>query len=244
MDGQPTRAGLVAYAPAEWRAFGAFVRRPVLPAKATGPRAAALRATLWLFALDLLLMALVVVPLALIERFGPDMPENVLKGIDLGPLWLAVIVVAAPLIEELLFRGWLSGRPGHVTAIVALVAGIALTVLSGPTAYPILALGSIGIATLLAVGLAFWLRGRPPFPYFSRHFAWFYGLSTLLFALVHLTNYTGGNAAYVLPLVIPQLAAGLVLGYARVSYGLWSSMLLHMMHNGLFVGLVLATKGA
>jgi membrane protease YdiL (CAAX protease family) len=46
-----------------------------------------------------------------------------------------------------------------------------------------------------------------------------------------------------LPLVVPQLIAGLVFGYARVTFGLWSDMLLHMMHNGLLISLVLLSKG-
>jgi membrane protease YdiL (CAAX protease family) len=44
-------------------------------------------------------------------------------------------------------------------------------------------------------------------------------------------------------LVIPQLIAGMNLGYARISNGLWSDMLLHMLHNGLLISLVLLSKG-
>jgi cyanate permease len=44
-------------------------------------------------------------------------------------------------------------------------------------------------------------------------------------------------------LVVPQLIAGLIFGYARVTYGLWSDMMLHMMHNGLLVGLIVLSKG-
>ena len=65
----------------------------------------------------------------------------------------------------------------------------------------------------------------------------------MLFALAHLANYTEGEAVLLLPLVVPQLLAGLIFGYARVTYGLWSGMLLHMMHNALFISLVVLSTG-
>ena len=66
---------------------------------------------------------------------------------------------------------------------------------------------------------------------------------SLVFALAHLTNYSQVAVLILLPLVVPQLLFGLILGYARVTYGLWSDMLLHMMHNGLLIGLVVLQKG-
>jgi len=42
---------------------------------------------------------------------------------------------------------------------------------------------------------------------------------------------------------VPQLIVGLILGYARVTYGLWSDIALHMLHNGLLIGLVVLQKG-
>ena len=45
--------------------------------------------------------------------------------------------------------------------------------------------------------------------------------------------------AVLLPLVSPQLVVGSILGYVRVHYGLWASMMLHGLHNGAAVGAVL-----
>jgi membrane protease YdiL (CAAX protease family) len=242
MTGQVTSPGLARWTPAEWRDFAAFLRRPVLPQHVTGIRLAAIGATLRLFALDLLVMAVLVAVAAIVTKLGFDMPENAIDKLELGPWWLLLIVVVLPIGEELTFRSWLSGRPGHVTGFVVLLAAAALAVLSSPQAYPILALGSLAIGLLLAGGLLFWLRHHPPFPFFSRHFGWFYFIGALLFAAAHLGNYDGAALA-LLPLVIPQLLVGLILGYARVTYGLWSDILLHMMHNGLLIGLVVLEKG-
>ncbi|MBO0748962.1 MAG: CPBP family intramembrane metalloprotease [Porphyrobacter sp.] len=243
MTGQVTSPGLARSTLGEWRAFGTFLRHPVLPRRVTGIHPAAIAATLKLFALDLVIMAVLIGVVALATALGMHIPENAIDKLQLGPLWLAIIVVMAPIAEELAFRSWLSGRPGHVTAIIALAVGVAIPVISGPQGHPVLLLGSLSIAIVIAIGLAIWLRKHPPMPFFSRHFAWFYAAASLLFALAHLSNYTEGTALILLPLVVPQLLVGLILGYARVTYGLWSDMLLHMLHNGLLIGLVLLQQG-
>ena len=66
---------------------------------------------------------------------------------------------------------------------------------------------------------------------------------SLLFASAHLSNYAQDASPVLLVLVVPQLIAGLIFGYARITYGLWSDMLLHMLHNGLLIGLVVLQKG-
>jgi membrane protease YdiL (CAAX protease family) len=243
MTGPVTSPGVARWTPAEWREFAAFLRHPVLPRRVSGIHLAALGATVRLFALDMLLMGLLIGVAALAMALGFHVPENAIDQLDLGPMWLAIIIVGAPIAEELVFRSWLSGRPGHIAAIVALLVGVALPVLSGPQAHPILVLGGVAIAVLVAIGLLFWLRRHPPFPFFSRHFAWFYAASALLFASAHVANYAQGASPVLLVLVVPQLIAGLILGYARITYGLWSDILLHMMHNGLLIGLVVIEKG-
>ena len=126
---------------------------------------------------------------------------------------------------------------------MALVLGVVIPVLSGPKAHPVLLLGGISIGVVLAIALAFWLRHRPQMPFFARHFTWFYFAGALLFASAHLLNYSQGMALILIPLVVPQLIAGLIFGYARVTYGLWSDMALHMLHNAALIGLVLLGKG-
>ena len=223
-----------------WRRFAAFVRRPELPERATGIRAAALPVLGKLFALDLLLMTLLIGVAALATALGIGMPDHLLDQMEFTPLLLAFILVGAPLGEELLFRGWLSGRPSHVGALLAILAAAlaaGLTASSDAAWLPL----SFAVAGLLIAIYTLWReRGRPPMAFFKRHFRWFYLLSTAAFASVHLANFTEGNALILLPLTLPQFLLGLILGYARVQFGLWASVLLHAVHNSLFVGLVLA----
>jgi membrane protease YdiL (CAAX protease family) len=247
MTGQVTSLGLARLVPREWRSFAAFVRRPVLPDRPSGPRPAAFGALLQLLVLDLLLMAVLIGGLAGLTAVGVKLPGHLLEDLELGLPLIAFIVIGAPLGEELVFRGWLSGRPGHVGATLALLAaallaGAALFLFPGPRgALALVALLVLGV--LAAVVLLWRKRGRPPMGWFARHFRWFYLLSALAFASIHLTNFTEGNAALLLPLTLPQLLLGLILGYARVALGLWSSILMHAVHNSLFIGLVLAGAG-
>jgi len=243
MTGQVTSPGLARWIPDEWRAFGAFLRRPALPERMTGIRPAALASVLKLFALDAVLMAIMLGLVGVASAAGVKFPSNEIDSLSLSPLILALIVLAAPIGEELVFRGWLSGRPGPVVAAVALLVGVLVPVVSGPQGHPILLFGSLAMAVLVAVGVLIWLRKRLAFPFFSRHFAWFYFAASLLFALAHLTNYSSGAALILLPLVIPQLLVGLILGYARVTFGLWSDLLLHMLHNGVLISLIVLQKG-
>jgi membrane protease YdiL (CAAX protease family) len=243
MTGEPTSPGVTRWTPAEWRGFAAFLRRPAVPDRVTGIRWAALGAALRLFALDLLLMAVLLGLLGVAMAAGFKVPENAIDNLDLGWGLLALIIVGAPLGEELVFRGWLSGRPGHVTATLALLVSLAVPVISGMQAHPILLLGSLAIGIAVAIALLVWLRHRPPFRFFARHFGWFYALSALLFASAHLSNYAQDASPVLLLLVVPQLIAGLIFGYARVTYGLWSDMLLHVLHNGLLISLVVLQKG-
>jgi membrane protease YdiL (CAAX protease family) len=247
MTGQATSLGLARLAPGEWRSLAAFVRRPVLPDRPTGPRPAAFGALLQLLVLDLLLMALLIGGMAGLTALGVRLPGHLLDELELGLPLIALIVIGAPLGEELVFRGWLSGRPGHVGAAlalltVAMLAGAVLLLLPGLG-------GDLALVALLVIGIIaapvlLWRkRGRPPMGWFARHFRWFYLLSTVAFAGVHLANFTEGAAALLLPLVLPQFLLGLILGYVRVTLGLWANVLMHAVHNSLFIGLVLAGAG-
>ncbi|MXP42239.1 CPBP family intramembrane metalloprotease [Altererythrobacter soli] len=218
-----------------------------MPDRASRPGPAAFRGLAQLLALDLLLMAVLIGGMAALTALGLRLPGHLLQDLELSLPLIALIVVGAPLGEELVFRGWLSGRPGHVGASLAILAAAvlgwaALLLLPGARgAFALLALAVIG--TIAAAILLWRKRRRPPMALFARHARWFYLFSALAFASVHLANFTEGNAAILLPLTLPQFLLGLILGYARVTFGLWAGILLHALHNTLFISLVLAGAG-
>jgi membrane protease YdiL (CAAX protease family) len=227
-----------------WRRFGAFLLRPELPGHVTGMRAAALPVLARLFALDLALMAGLILLAAMLVALGVELPQHMLEGFPLDLRIILFILVAAPIGEELIFRAWLSGRAGHAAASAVLLLG------GGTYFYAVRNAGiepQTGLAILVGASvlaaLFFWLsRASQPMAVVRRNFRWFYLGSALAFASVHLVNFTG-PALILLPLTLPQLLLGLILGYARVRFGLWSCILLHAAHNALFLGLILAGAG-
>tara|TARA_A100001391_G_scaffold72266_2_gene46137 strand:- start:1153 stop:1923 length:771 start_codon:yes stop_codon:yes gene_type:complete len=238
----------------EWRNFAAFLKRPALPPRARPLRMASLVAVLRLLLLDLAVMGALLGIAGTVIAFGVDMPETALAGMDIGPGIVFAVVIVAPLAEEIAFRGWLSGRPGHLLALVALVGGgISTTLLLSAagfsygtdaleTGFAAMALGALG-GVLLALAVLYLLRRREAIGWFQRYFPLFFWASTLAFSLVHLFNFPADQMAMAVPLVLPQLATGTMLGYLRVHYGLWASILLHALHNGAFISLVLLASG-
>ncbi|XUU61749.1 CPBP family glutamic-type intramembrane protease [Erythrobacter sp. HA6-11] len=229
----------------EWRTFGGFIRRPTLPDKATGFSTEALVAVLRLYALDLALMGALIGVLLIAMAMGFEMPANSLNDLELTLYWVAIIVLGAPLLEEIAFRSWLSGRPGHILSGL-LAAGAVLTI---PFLRDAGSNGIImGVAGLFAlVGLIGAInhagRNRGPFGWFNWAFPGIFWVITLGFGAVHLSNYEEGTGLTMLPLVLPQVIAGALFGFARVRYGLWAAILLHALHNATFLGIFALGKG-
>jgi hypothetical protein len=220
----------------QWEMLFAFLKRPALPDRFAGTGASA-RITLRLYLLDLLVIFGFGVVVLSAEAAGIVLPENLNASFELDAGTIVLFVAAAPVLEEIAFRSWLSGRPATLAALGVLLAGAGGLAVSGTDslAGPLVALASV----LLAIAALIVLRGRPPLRIFKRHFALFFWASSIGFALVHLVNYEEGAIAIKLPLLIPQFVVGTMAGYVRVQCGLAWSMALHAAHNGFAVGMAL-----
>lgn len=249
-EAQPGASGALAQSTVgQWQRFFAFLRRPVLPDRALPPSRDGLVAVVRMLGLDALAMGVLMAIAGAVIALGFDLPETALADMDITPALLALVVVAAPIGEELVFRSWLSGRPGHVLgailfAIFTLLATgvLGATVFKGsdPVVSGVASLitgGAIGMVAAAAVVFA--LRRRGAMRWFQRLFPLFYWLSVLAFAGVHVFNFAGQAWWLVLPLVIPQFVLGAILGYLRVNFGLWANILTHAVHNGTILGFVL-----
>lgn len=241
MTGESTSLALPNSARAEWRQWLAFLRRPNLPGE-PAPFGRSALGMARMLSLDLMVMIVLIGLIGAATAFGLELPDNALNSLELTAGTIALLVLVAPLMEEIAFRSWLSGKPGHVLAIVILFGGVLVSAMlaetrTGDAADMAVALIVLG-AGLLALVALFLLRKRAPMARFARLFPVFFWLSTVSFALIHLANYTEGALAILLPLVIPQFVLGSILGYVRVHYGLWSAIALHMLHNGLIVAVV------
>ncbi|MDE2434836.1 MAG: CPBP family intramembrane metalloprotease [Sphingomonadales bacterium] len=225
------------------REFIAFLRQPrilvPLNLRAEG------QARRWAWLTLLLVFGLLAVLLPLIgawqKAFNLPAP-NAFDGI--GAAWLVpTVVLIAPPIEELLFRGWQRGSASALWLLAcAVTASAVLLTLTSPDK-ALLAAGLL-LGALVATPIGwFVLRKRPaPLGWFARGFPVIFYLAAAVFALFHLTNYPRVSLLAV-PLVLPQLWAALVLGYIRQRIGLPAGILAHMVANACSIGLALATGG-
>ena len=144
--------------------------------------------------------------------------------------WLLALVWA-PLIEEMLFRYGLR-RPAIALWLIPLML-FALWLKPGLAQAVIFALCVLAIyrvtssAVMPAAGAVKWLR------WYRRWFGFFLHGSVLIFAAVHLANFTFESVKWWLygALILPQWFTGLVLAWIRVMRGITAAILLHALFN-------------
>mgnify|MGYP001800079354 FL=1 len=235
-----------ASARAEWSRYLAFLKQPRLVA--LDSEGQSWRAVFRMLGLDLAIMLVFIGTISAAAAMGFELPENVNNSLEPGLTAIALVVIAAPLLEELAFRSWLRGHPAIIAGVAMVVVGLGAIPAIGMTLFEglagqIMAIVGLGLA-LIGAPLAAWrLLNRETPDLFQRRFPFWFWLSTLAFALIHLGNYSDlswSTLAILLPLILPQFALGTMLGYLRVHYGLAQAIALHAAHNAILFGLAMA----
>lgn len=162
--------------------------------------------------------------------------------------WSVVLlaVVAAPLIEEVIFRYPLKNKWLLEVLIMAFLAVAATLFFNN-----VLTIGWIGVILVLSLRLM-WVLGplkdllkvSNASSSFDRNFpTYFYGVA-VFFAFVHIFNFNlDASDWYLTPiLVMPQFVLGLLLGYVRMKYGTLYSILVHGMNNAIPIILMIFFK--
>ncbi|MEP3225127.1 MAG: CPBP family glutamic-type intramembrane protease [Parasphingorhabdus sp.] len=198
---------------------------------------------LWLFLLNCIIVAAIALLLLPVMLAFDISMSNSMSDLFGRPIWqlLLIVVVAGPIVEELMFRSWLSGKPRLLIPLSGLILWMAMTYgfnqLGWAEASSItgaIMLSAIIIAVLIGT-IVMWKRAAPS--WFIRIFPIIFWAQALVFGLVHVFNYAGDNPAALLPFVLPQTIGGLIWGYARIRYGWWANIAMHMAYN------LLATSG-
>lgn len=150
-------------------------------------------------------------------------------------------LLVAPLLEELLFRGWLAGRGAGLRfaaygfAALALFAASAAFIFVNPRA-----LAAAGVLVAFA-GLLHWLRTRTrdrAVPaWFRRQFPWLVWGSSLLFGLIHLGNHEALTHWLGVMVVVPQMVGGLLLAWTRTRLGLAAAIVHHAAFNAVWLAM-------
>ncbi len=215
-----------------------FMVRPSFVARPTAwGRAAALTFAV-IIALDLALDTLVVMLTAAWDAKAGFLPQTIEEDISLAED-IFVSLLLAPVLEELLFRGWLTGR---IAALRFAAYGFAALALFGVSLFlpPDLAsgVGFMAVAVALA-GCVHWSltqrRDQTIPTWFTQHFRWIVWGSSLVFGLIHLGNYEPLSHPLGVLVVLPQTIGGLLLAYTRTRLGLGAAMVHHAAYNALFL---------
>lgn len=171
---------------------------------------------------------------------GVTLPEPSDEFADIAsrPNFIFLAAIIAPLVEELLFRSWLGKRWGVFLVAPLLLVGLALLVLMGADdissgiryGLAIMVIGSVSLY------IARYLKARHEEGILDRAlmrvFPYAFWGTSLGFGLMHLANYDGGGMGILLPLIIlPQFTVGVILGYVRMRFGLWSAIVFHGAYN-------------
>jgi membrane protease YdiL (CAAX protease family) len=220
------------------RDFAAYLARPRIIAPSGLGTPAAWRTLLALLAFHLVVLLAVLAPLLELWQSAMGLPSPEAFG-NMPKRWLVpLVVLIAPVGEEIVFRGWLTGREralwllGCALVAAGLLALVSFQVAEVPASFGVVAVG-------LAAPIGWWLlrhRGVPR--WFRSAFPVLFTLSIVVFGLAHLTNYPRISWA-LLPMVLPQVWAGLVLSYARMRIGLPASMLIHAASNAAAISIAL-----
>lgn len=215
--------------------FTAFLRRP-RRYEPTGLRApGALRHWAVLSALMIGVMLGLLLPFLRFWQDAFDLPAPDAFGKIAPHLMVPTVLLVAPVLEELLFRGWLTGRVRALWLLACAVAFIVLLYASAQGLNPV-AVGACLLALLLAAPIG-WLvlRKRMTPGWFDAAFPAIFYLPVVGFAALHLMNYPSFSAL-ALPLVLPQLWVALVLGFMRLRIGLMAAILTHILSNAAALG--------
>jgi membrane protease YdiL (CAAX protease family) len=215
-----------------------FIRRPAYTAQPMPWGRAAALALGVVFAFDLALDMVATGLTGAWDAGGQFLPAPLEFETTLAEDMLDFLVFA-PVLEELAFRGWLTGRIAALRFALYGFAAMGLLLASqwaAPDYAMVVALAGVGV---VFAGLLHWGRTRArdtAVPaWFTRHFHWIIWGSSLAFGLIHLGNYEALAHPLGLLVVLPQTIGGLCLAYTRTRLGLGAAMAHHAAYNAVFL---------
>lgn len=215
---------------------GRFMVRPTPGREATDLSVAVLAVLALVFALELTIDVLA--GETFMGRGSGFLPSALQRDTTLAEDIFKFLLIA-PLLEELVYRGWLSGRVAALRFALYGFAAEALLVAALFLDDGIAHVAALAAAGVALAGLVQWLATRHDDtavpPWFTRHFHWYVWGSSLAFGLIHLGNYEPITSPLGLLVVLPQTIGGLVLAYARTRLGLGAAMLHHAAYNAVFL---------
>jgi hypothetical protein len=137
------------------------------------------------------------------------------------------VVIVAPLLEEAIFRLFLSGKVKHIIISFVLASFVVASLLNSIWSIIVLFLPFI-ILILYLLGYLSWDKH---YLFFRKNYSVFFYSSAILFGIIHLRviEVESYNEYFTFP--IPIILMGILFNYIRITYGFWWSVTLHQLHN-------------
>lgn len=165
-------------------------------------------------------------------------PSDAFQNMAKQSNFILLAAVAAPLIEEGLFRSWLGNRWGILLIAPGLLAVAVIWTLLGREDISSglrLVAGSAVMSSFALYLARYWrLRSEPGVldRALRRVFPYAFWATSLAFGAMHLANYESGEMGLLLPLlVLPQFIVGVIIGYVRMRFGLLAAIGFHSGYN-------------
>ncbi|WP_159976771.1 MULTISPECIES: CPBP family glutamic-type intramembrane protease [unclassified Novosphingobium] len=225
-------------APHILRELAGFLKQPAVLVPWGLRRGESWPALCLLAAVHVSVLLLVLLPLLGMWQKAFDLPLPDAFGKLPGGWLLPITILIAPLLEEIIFRGWQTGRPRALWLLGCFAVFVVLT-MTAKAIEPLVLAGLLLAAVLAAAGGWWWLRRRGTPAVYAAAYPGVFWVVALVFAGVHLMNYPATSAAS-LPMVLPQLWAGVLLGFTRQRIGLPAAILQHAIANAASMALVMA----
>ena len=143
--------------------------------------------------------------------------------------------IIAPILEEFIFRFYLNSLLGNIIYLFINLF-IILQIFYGFEKLQMVIYILAVIISILLVSILFEqsILFREKLSFFvTKYFQIFFYFSVLTFALVHVSNLEICNqhSFFIILLLLPQFFGGLIFSYARLKWGLKTSILIHSLNN-------------
>ncbi|MBU0695311.1 MAG: CPBP family intramembrane metalloprotease [Bacteroidetes bacterium] len=161
----------------------------------------------------------------------PKMPEfDLFKNKEQKGFLFLMVVVVAPILEELIFRFQLKNFSFGFVCYFIVISYLLSLVLE--TRILIITMPILAVV-LISIYFSISFKKLNKLIFIKRFFPFHFYLTAICFGLVHLSNFSNPfeYGFPVILLVMPQLFAGLILGYVRMRFGLSKSMMMHAAYN-------------
>lgn len=150
------------------------------------------------------------------------------KGYSISAIITGVIF--APIYEEIICRLCLiANKKNYFIVIISITSLIIISLFREKYFISIVLLGLL--TSLLSLNL---INKNKLQAIYANNFKYFFWLSSIIFGLLHVTNFRG-NYLVILALspilCFPQISMGFILGYIRMNYGFRYGVIVHMIIN-------------